>query len=151
VLVRARDYRDIIAGAALIVIGGLTAIYTLTSLKLGTTTRMGPGMFPTALSVLLIVFGIAVLIPALSRAGEMPKVDVVPLVAILISILAFALMVRPFGVVPAVVAMTAISSRADSKLSLRGTAILAAFLALLAALIFPIGLGLRIPIFAWPW
>lgn len=147
----ARDYRDIIAGAALIVIGVCTAIYTLTSLKLGTTTRMGPGMFPTALCVLLVIFGIIVLVPALSRAGEMPRIDKAPLAAILLSILAFALMVRPFGVVPAVIVMTAISSRADSKLSLLGTAILAALLALLAALIFPIGLGLLIPIFAWPW
>lgn len=60
-------------------------------------------------------------------------------------------MVRPFGVVPAVIAMTWVASRADKEFSHFGAIVLAVILAILAALIFPIGLGVLIPIVAWPW
>ena len=148
---RERDIRDIIAGVVLIVIGTLAAIYVISTLKMGTTARMGPGMFPTALSFIIVGFGVAVLLPALFRPGDMPSVNVLPLILILVSILVFGLMIRAFGVVPSVMVMTLIASRADRKLSWFGTSVLAVILAALAALVFPIGLGLLIPIVAWPW
>lgn len=82
-----RDYQDILAGLVLIAVGIFAGAYVLLTLKLGTATRMGPGMFPTALSVILIGFGVAVLIPALRRVGETPKIQARPLITILLSIL----------------------------------------------------------------
>lgn len=148
---RERDYRDIIAGVVLITVGILAAIYVISTLKMGTTTRMGPGMFPVALSIIIVGFGVAVLVPALFRPGDMPSVNVVPLFTILVAILVFGLMIRPFGVVPSVMALTLIASRADRKLSWLGATVLAVILAAVAALVFPVGLGLLIPIVAWPW
>ncbi|MEX2642394.1 MAG: tripartite tricarboxylate transporter TctB family protein [Acetobacterales bacterium] len=149
---RERDVRDIIAGLVLITTGILAGIYVISTLNMGTTARMGPGMFPVALSIVIAGFGVAVLVPALFRPGEVPSVNLVPLVAILAGILVFGLMIRPFGVVPSVMALTLVASRADpASLSWRGATVLAVILAAVATLLFPIGLGLLIPIVAWPW
>jgi hypothetical protein len=147
----ARDYRDIVAGGVLIVIGAAVAIHAAVSLGLGTLLRLGPVGFPAALGVILVGFGFVLLIPAFGRVGELPKVRFVPLLAVIASMVVFALMLRTVGMVPAVFVMTLIASRADGKLPLIKAAVLAAILALIAALIFPVGLGIRVPIFAWNW
>lgn len=147
----ARDYRDIIGGVALVFIGCFTAIHALTSLNLGTVASMGSGMVPTALGCMLIVLGLAIVLPALFRAGEMPRADLRSTGAILASILAFAIMVRPFGMIPAILVLTFVVSRADSRLSPIGTLILATGLSLLAVLIFRVGLGAPVEVIAWPW
>lgn len=146
-----RNYQDILGGAVLILIGAAAAIYALATLRIGTISQMGPGMFPAAIGGILAVFGLAILIPALFRPGEMLRMDVRSFTAILVSILAFAAMVRPFGMVPAIAVLTLIASRADSRLSPLGTALVAAGLCLCAILIFRIGLSVPIAIIAWPW
>lgn len=146
-----RDYQDIIGGAALILTGAFVTAYALATLSMGTITEMGPGMFPAALGVILAGLGVAVLVPAIFRAGEMPGVDLRSLLTISFSILAFAVILRPFGLIPAIVVSTLVASRADSKMSLPGVVLLAAGLALGATLIFRVGLGVLIPILAWPW
>lgn len=146
-----RDYRDILGGGVLIVVGMLVALYALTNLRLGTVSQMGPGMFPAALGLILAMLGLAILVPAFFRRGPLPKMDLVPLAALLLSIFSFAILLRPFGLVPAILVQTAIASRADSKLSPVGTLILAAVLAAGAVLIFRIGLGMPVSIVSWPW
>ena len=145
------DYRDIFGGAALTVIGGFATIHAFTSLSMGTLRQMGPGMFPAALGCILIVLGLAILVIALFRPGEKPAADIRPLAAILASIFAFAILVRPFGLVPAILALALIASRADGTLSPRGTAAVAAGLALGAVLVFRVGLGVPVTAIAWPW
>lgn len=146
-----RDYRDLLGGCALLIIGSVAAIYSLMTLHLGTLSRMGPGMFPTSLGVILAVFGLILLVQAMFRTGEMPRGDLRSFLAICTSIFAFAVMIRPFGLLPAIVALTFIASRADGKLSLKGTAILAGLLSAGSFLIFRTGLDLPITLFAWPW
>ena len=146
-----KDYRDIFRGAVLVLLGGGAAIHALATLNLGTVAQMGPGMFPAALGALLGALGVAILVPALFRSGEIPSVDLRSLAAVSASILVFALIVQPFGLIPAVVALTFVASWADSRLSLLGTTILAACLSVGATLIFQIGLGLQFSAFNWPW
>jgi hypothetical protein len=143
--------RELAGGAVLILIGAAATAYSLASLRLGTLQRLGPGGFPTALGILLVIFGLIILIPALNRTGGFPKIEFVPLAAILASIVSFGFLLRTVGLVPAAAVMILIASRADRRLSLARAAMLAACLALVAALIFPIGLGIRIPIFTWRW
>ncbi|MHA6689615.1 tripartite tricarboxylate transporter TctB family protein [Devosia sp. A449] len=147
----ARDYRDIFGGGALILIGGFIAIHALTTLALGNIANMGPGMFPAGLGCILSALGLAIVVPALFRAAPLPSVDVRSLVAILASVLAFALLLEPFGLAPAIVGMTLIASRADGKLSLLGAGILAVCLSIGTTLIFQVGLGRQISILTWPW
>lgn len=147
----ARDYRDILSGIVLILIGTFATVHALNTLSIGAISNMGPGMFPAALGVALAGLGILILIPAIFRAGEKLSVDVRSLLAICLAILAFTVMVRPFGLIPAVIVLTLIVSRADSKLSPIGTVILAVCLAVSATLVFRAGLGMPIATIAWPW
>ncbi len=70
---------------------------------------------------------------------------------VLLAILAFARLVRPFGMAPAVIVLVLVASTAGGRLSFTRAAALAAGLALLAVLPFKAGLGLPVPIVARPW
>jgi hypothetical protein len=148
---RARDYRDICGGGFLVILGAGAALHAITVMDIGTAARMGPGMFPAAIGCILAALGLAVLVPAMFRSGGFPSTDGRSLLMILMSVLAFALMIEPFGMVPAIIAQTVLASCADRKLSLLGTAVLAACVAFGAALIFKIGLGIPIATVNWPW
>lgn len=146
----ARDYRDVIGGAALVVAGAFIAHYSIMFLSLGTISNMGPGMFPAALGCILVVLGFAISVPALYRAGPLPDIDFRSFMAISLSVFAFALMLRPFGLIPAIMALTLIASRADSKLTALGTLMLAVGLSVTAMLIFRVGLGMQVAAIRWP-
>ncbi|MGQ7793624.1 tripartite tricarboxylate transporter TctB family protein [Faunimonas sp. B44] len=148
---QARLHRDVIAGCVLIVVGAAVAVHATLSLGLGSTFRLGPGGFPAALGVILVVFGLLLALPAFGRAGELPEIRIVPLAAVVGAVVVFALLLRSVGLAPAVAAMTLVATRADGRLSLVGSATLAVVLAMIAVGIFSIGLGFRIPIFAWRW
>jgi len=145
------DYRDIIGGGFLIAVGGGAALHSINTLELGTVLQMGTGMVPAALGCLLALGGLAILVPALFRAGSLPKSDLRATAVVMISILVFALTIDPFGLGPASVLSTVIATRADSRLSAQATAILTTCLALGVVLIFKVGLGLHVKIFSWPW
>lgn len=145
------DYRDVIGGT-LVTLGGVGAMYhSLTSLQVGTLARMGPGYFPALVGGLLILCGLMILIPALLRAGPMPHIEFRPLFWISISTLAFALLLIPFGLIPAVIAQSLLSGMADRKLSWAKSLLLSGGLAILATLIFRVGLGMTVSAFSWPW
>ena len=146
-----RDYRDVIGGTGLLAIGLGVFYYCLTYLRLGSATDMGPGMFPAGVGVILAGFGAAILIPALFRAGPRMTVDIRSLAAALSSILAFALLLEPVGLVPAMLALTLIAGLADRKLSLLKSLLLAICLSILAILIFQVGLGMQVATAQWPW
>lgn len=144
-----RDYRDIFAGLGLTLIGGAAAIYALSKYALGTVSRMGPGMMPVSLGVILAVFGLAIAIPALFRKGEAAELRLRPLIILSICILCFALMIETVGLVPAVFSATVIATFAETRVPLVRALILGAALSLLTWAIFILGLGLPIPSFDW--
>ena len=145
------DYRDLIGGGLILLAGAGAMYHSLTAFNLGTLARMGPGYFPAIVSGLLMLCGIAFIIPALFRAGAMPTVEWRPLFWISLSVLAFALLLMPFGMVPAIIVQTILAGISDSKLSWKGAIVLAVGVAVGATLIFKTGLGLIVPVFAWPW
>lgn len=145
------DYRDLIGGLLIILAGAGAMYHSMTAFSLGTAARMGPGFFPALVSGLLIICGGAIAIPALLRAGPMPHIELRPLLWISLSTLVFALLLIPFGLVPAVVAQTVVAGIADRKLPWTASLVLAGCLAGGATLIFKVGLGLIVPTFAWPW
>jgi len=129
---------------------------------LGTLLRMGPGFFPLAASVILGLLSIALLFTAertRDRLKESPegRVNLKPfaaymraVVAVLASILAFALTLEPLGLVPATVLLVLISSLAIDPFRLMRVLTLTAVLSAAAVLIFVKGLGLPIAILEWP-
>jgi len=146
-----RDYRDLIAGALLVALGIASAWYAGTHYRLGEVSRMGPGMFPAALGVLMAILGFFIALPAWFRRGTLPKPDIRPTLLVLASVLAFALLVEWAGMVPAIFVLTGLAVLADNKLGVRATLVLASVLALSTWLIFRVGLGIQLQPFVWPF
>lgn len=144
------DSRDLIGGGLITLAGAWAMHHSLTSFNIGTAARMGPGYFPALVSGLLVLCGLMIMIPALLRAGPRPKLELRPLLWISLSVLAFALLL-PFGMVPAIVVQTLVAGLSDCRLSWKGALLLAGVLSVGATLIFVVGLGVILPIFAWPW
>ncbi|WP_161142618.1 tripartite tricarboxylate transporter TctB family protein [Propylenella binzhouense] len=146
----ARDRKDIVGGLLVTAVGLFAAVYAMTHYRLGTAGRMGPGMFPAALGGIMAVLGLAILVPALFRAGEAVKVDIRPVLAILGGLAAFALAIGTVGLAPAILFLVVIASFADPHATLRGSLALSAALIVIATAIFKIGLQFPFPLLAWP-
>lgn len=146
-----RDYRDIVGGALLFVVGIAFAWYAAGHYQLGTLQRMGPGMFPTGLGAILAVLGVALFIPAFFRTGVMPEIRIWTPLFVLAGCSAFALAIRPLGLIPAIVAVVAISSLAELKVRPVGLIALCGTLCLIAWLVFRVLLGLPMVLVRWPF
>lgn len=147
-----RDYRDVAAGALLMLIGAGVAYYSATGLALGSIQRMGPGLFPAALGVILAGFGLLLAIPALFRAGtRIEEIEWRSVIGVLGSVAAFAATVRLLGIVPATVLLVLIAHFAEERF--RPVALLSMMVVLPASAyaIFILGLGLPLAMFRWPF
>ena len=148
---RIRSPKDL--GAGLLYAGfGLTAILMAWGYGMGSASRMGPGYFPTALGALLLLIGIASLVRSFVRDGS-PIGAVAWKGAALVTAgtVLFGLLLRPAGLVPALVALILVGASASSRFRLEWRACLL-MLALIAfcALVFVKGLGLPLPLLG-PW
>ncbi len=145
------DYRDIVGGTLLAVGGAAFAWYAAEYYNLGTMRRMGPGMFPMGLGVVLAILGISIVIPALLRRGTVPEIRTRTPLFVLGGVAAFALLIRPAGLFPAIIAAVVISSLADGKIRPLSLAVLCSSLCLVAWLTFSVGLGLPLHVARWPF
>jgi putative tricarboxylic transport membrane protein len=146
-----RDYRDLIGGSALIVIGLWATLQAWFDYPLGTVGHMGPGMFPAGVGVLLALTGVLVFVPALFRAGPaLAKPDLRAFFFVLLALVLFALTVDTFGLIPATAVLTVASVLADNKVGIIGTIVLTAVLSAIAILVFSVGLGIPLEPFKWP-
>lgn len=108
-------------------------------------------MFPAGLGVVLAVFGLILGLQALRRPGEKPNIRVFSPLFVLGGIAAFAAVIVPFGLIPAIVAVVVISSLADLRIRPVSLVISCVGLSLAAPFIFVFCLGLQIPLLRWPF
>lgn len=144
-----KNRTGLFAGAVPIGIGLLTLFETW-ALPLGSSRNMGPGYFPTLLGILMILLGVGIIVVE-GRQEDVnpPRVALRPLLAISLAIIAFALLVKRFGLAPAVMAATIISSAADRDMRPVGTLVYAIILALFTVVLFQYVLGLRVEAIRW--
>lgn len=115
---------------------------------LGTATRMGPGYFPVMLGTLLVIIGIASLIRSFLRSGEpVGKFALKQAVLILGAVLLFGLLIRPAGLVIALIVLVVGSSCASDKFNWKVSLLLSAGLVAFSSLVFVKGLGVPLPLF----
>src|SRR5690606_27613378 len=145
----ARDYRDLLGGGLLFAAGLWVGLHSVSTFDVGEINRMGPGMFPAGLGVLLAAPGAAIALPAWFRGGPLPEIDWRATGFIMLGVLAFALTVAPFGMVPAIFLLTVAAVMADTKIGLVGTVLLAIALAVIAYIVFRLGLGIVLEPFRW--
>lgn len=144
------DYRDLAAGAAT-VLTGLGFMVVSAGYGLGQLSRMGPGYFPFAVGAILVALGMAMLIPALRRGGAFPRPEWRALLLNAGSILLFAAMVRPFGLLPAVMATALLCSLADPSTRPAPALVLAAGITLAIGVVFLALLRLPLPALRSPF
>ncbi|MCE8044389.1 tripartite tricarboxylate transporter TctB family protein [Halomonas daqingensis] len=134
------------AGVVALLGGGF--ILGSSGLDVGTARSMGPGYFPQLIGYLLV--GSAALIALLDRRPATESADFIPFLSVTAAILAFAVLVRIFGFIPALVAAVVISAMGDRAFDWVQSILVAAMLSVFSWIIFVLILGLRMPPFSWP-
>lgn len=136
--------RNLISGILLAAVGIFAAVYAQ-RYNMGSLARMGPGFFPVVLGVLLGFIGIALAAVSLFEAlDEEPiRVEWRKASIILGSILIFALLLRPAGLILATGISTFIATLADQKLTFYKRALITFAVTVITVVIFYYLLNMR--------
>lgn len=118
-------------------------------LSLGTTRNLGPGAFPMALALLLMLLGVLIVISAIRthQPDLIEPMDIRGTLMVTAAILSFSLTVRPLGFIPALTIATIIASFAPQQISIKRTLIMTPLVVLACWLIFVRGLGMSVRLF----
>lgn len=143
-----RENQDFWAGVMLIAIGA-TAFMIARNYPFGTSLRMGPGYFPTLLSGVLVLFGLA-LIGKAFRSTEKIEAgwSLRALIIIPISFVLFGVLMTHAGFVPAIVVLIFGSALASNEFNLIEVSLLTFGLTVGCVAVFIWGLGLPYSLFA---
>ncbi|MEK1928270.1 MAG: tripartite tricarboxylate transporter TctB family protein [Pararhizobium sp.] len=109
--------KDFCAGT-LFVAFGVALLVLGQSLPKFTDGEIGPGGFPLIVSILLALVGGLTILSSLGGQGEMRSVargEVRALVFVLVGVAAFALLIRPLGLIPAVLSLVGLSAFASRR------------------------------------
>lgn len=147
------DKADLAAGLLVALLGSAVAVYAASSYDLGTLRRMGPGMFPMGLGVLMAALGLILVLGAARRRQpplESPRdrigIEFRSAALATTGVIAFGLMIRPAGLILAVLAVVIIPAFADRKNRPLSIIVLSLSLAALAVATFHWLLGLPMPL-----
>lgn len=143
-----RGGTDFFSGLLLAVIAG-AALWYISGLEIGTALEMGPGYFPLCIALLLGGMGAVLLVRGLAVEGPpVPPLDLRAAGLIVLSFLAFALLLDRFGLVVAIMAQIVVASFAFRGSVLWQTLLFGAALAAGSSVLFVTLLG--IPVDIWP-
>ena len=141
-----RNPKDFFAGFLLLLVG-IAAFYLAQGYPMGTSRRMGPGYFPTMLAGLLVFLSLILVLRSLfGRREAMAGLALKPAILVLGGALLFALLLRPAGLVIAIVSMVLVGAIGSSRSRPLPALLLASGLAGGSVLVFTIGLGQPLPI-----
>jgi putative tricarboxylic transport membrane protein len=145
-----RDPKDFWSGVMFVVVG-VAAIVLARGLPMGSATRMGPAYFPTVLGGLLALIGVVAIIRSFVLHGTpVGHFAWKPIVLMLGSNVLFGVLLRPAGVVVALIVLVLVSAWGSVYFRWGPAIVLAIALTVFSVLIFVKALGLPIPIFG-PW
>jgi hypothetical protein len=146
--------KDFYGGLLMTLIGGAVAFQSQ-AYRIGSLTRMGPGFFPICLGLLLALAGL-IMIATVFRNKAAPKVETprwIPdwrgCICICLGVIAFALLAKRTGLVPATFICVLIAAFGDRTNSLRDVLLLAAGVTIGGVIVFWWGLRVLLPLFAW--
>lgn len=140
-------------GAVLVVLFGLGAIVGGADYSMGTLARMGPGFFPVALGVLLVATGIVIALEGDGDGTAEQQASAKPewrgQLCILGGSVAFIVLGKYGGLLPATFAIAFISGLGDRHNSLIEALALAVGMCVVAVVVFWWALHLQFPLFRW--
>lgn len=146
---RTADRLDLVAGALLLVLG-VFVIWESGHYGMGRMANIGPGFFPRVLGVVLAFAGAGTILGALGRQGSVPALRLRVAAAVGGALLAFALLIEPFGIVPATVALTIVARFAEPRPNILHVLVLSLGLSALCAAVFVWGLNLPLSLVKLP-
>ena len=144
---RLRNPRDFWAGAIYLAVG-VAAILVGQGYQLGTSARMGPGYFPTALGSILALFGLVSIARAFIRPGDaISAIAWRPLALVLGATVLFAFLLPRAGVLIALSCLIVVGALASRNTRLNATSV-AGLVGLVAfcVVVFVKGLGVPMPL-----
>lgn len=144
-------HKDYYGGALMLVIG-LWAVYQGLSYKMGTLSQMGPGFFPVSVGAVLALMGVLI---ALGARTALPAEDkhLAPewrgWICIVASIVAFIVVGRYGGLLPATFAVVFVSALGDRQNTVRDALLLSVGVCAVAVIVFWWALKMQFPLFTW--
>ena len=142
-----RTRKDFWTGIIYVVIG-LSAFVIARNYALGSAARMGPGYFPMAVALLLVIVGASIVVRSFFRAGEfIDRLAWKPMLLVLGSIVAFGFLINRAGLLIAAAVLVLGCAAASERFRLDWLAVLG-LLALITfcAVVFVIGMGIPMPL-----
>jgi hypothetical protein len=144
--------KDRYGGMLICLIGGAIALKSL-AYHVGSLRRMGPGCFPVILGVVLMFLGVAIALTAKPEVSREPLAQVQPewrgWLCICLGIVAFVILGRYGGLLPATFAVVFISALGDRKNTLKSALGLSFAMSVLSVVVFSWALKLQLPLFQW--
>jgi len=147
---RIRHPKDFLTGV-MFVFFGAAAMVLSTGLAIGRAARMGPGYFPFVLGGILAALGVLILLRGLLWAAgshAWPVLHFKPPALVLSSVVLFAVLLRPLGLVGATLVLVIVCSRASHEFRWKEALLNAAVLVLIVLLVFVYFLEFQVPV--WP-
>lgn len=149
VLVRILRREDLISGVSLILIA-LFFLWTARDYPIGSTAVMGPGYFPRALCIIIMLAGSVILVNGY-RAGfpvgeEHERVRILPVLLVPASYIIFALTAQEFGLLLSGAILCLIAAFAYPKRSMVEAVLLTAMLLILSWVLW-FAIGIQLPLF----
>ncbi|TYP68698.1 tripartite tricarboxylate transporter TctB family protein [Stutzerimonas stutzeri] len=143
-----RDPYDLAWGGLLALTGLAVAGYAWASYDMGSLRRMGPGVFPVALGLLLAVLGGLIAIPAMARPVQRQPFAWPETIAVIAALLTFGLLLERLGVLLTTAATVLIASSVAPRPGLGWRLVLTLAVTMLVWLVFVRGLNMSLPV--WP-
>ncbi len=126
---------------------GAAAMFIARDYRFGSASRMGPGFFPTVLSLILIAFGGAIMAAGLRRGEKIQgSVSLRALVLLPASLVLFGVLMEVAGFIPALVALVFLSAASGREFAWREVSLMTVLLTVASAALFIWGLGLPYPL-----
>jgi len=126
---------------------GVGAMIVARHYPFGTTLNMGPGYFPMVLGGILIVFGAFITFRGLRRNEKMQGPwSLRTLIMLPLFIVAFGILMRPAGFIPALAALVFLSAASGREFKFKEVLFLTFFFSVLSVAMFIWGLGLPYPL-----
>ena len=145
-----RNPKNFWSGVMFLALGLFFALFAQ-NYDMGTAQRMGPAYFPTVLGALLALLGLGIAIGGLAREGHDGRIEKFhfgPIAWIIGAIVAFGVLLRPAGLVVALVALVVISMIGSHEFRWKEAIAVSVVMGVIVYLVFIYGLKLTIPV--WP-
>jgi hypothetical protein len=147
------NIKDLACGILFVAIGLFFILNSWWQLRIGRAFEMGPGYFPILLGLILAGLGITIAIGSIGKPSEaFGRVSWRGTLLISLSVLVFAVTVRPLGMLPALLMSTFIAAYSTNQATFRSAIMLTTLLTAfnIGVFIYALRLPYRV-IGPWLW